>query len=80
MKKFLVFLLVAIIACKAVEEIQEEELIKGVMALYNKLVALGVINILKSILKKSGRSAAKSACCSYAPELCNYCGAVLGKL
>ena len=80
MKKFLALLLIAIIACKAAEEIQEEELIKSVQKLYNLLKQLGVINIIKYILKNSGRSAAKNACCSYAPELCNYCGGVLSKL
>ena len=38
MKKFLVLLLIAIIACKTAEEIEiEEELIKSAQDLYNKL-------------------------------------------
>ena len=80
MKKFLVILLIAIIACKTAEDIETEELIKSAQDLYNKLkkISGAIANIKKAL--KSGVSAAKNLCCSYVPSLCSFCSAVLNML
>ena len=82
MKKFLVLLLIAIIACKTAEEIEiEEELIKSAQDLYNKLKKIsGAIDAIKRALKNSGKAAAKSLCCTYVPSMCSFCGTVLNML
>ena len=80
MKKFLVILLIAIIACKTVEEEALEQIMNGVKELYNKLKADGTLGRIAEILKTVGKAAAEMACCTYAPEFCILCGALLGLL
>ena len=80
MKKFLVFFLIAIIACKTVEEMQAEVIVNGIKEIYDKLKAMGVIDAILNVLKTAGKIAAEAACCTYAPEFCSVCGIIIGML
>ena len=80
MQKFLVFLLIAIIACKTAEEIQAEEIVNGIKEIYEKLKKAGVIDAILSVLKTAGKVAAEAACCTYAPEFCSVCGIIIGMI
>ena len=73
MKKFLTFLLIAIIACKTVKEMEDEELIKGKFDEAIKRLKKIRLDILIEY-KKFGDKAAEQFCCSMLPDICPLCG------
>ena len=77
MKKFLAILLIAIIACETVEQKELEEALKNVWDLLKKLKAEGKLDPIINALKTAGKIAAEALCCTYAPEFCGLCSALL---
>ena len=76
MKKFLAFLLIAIIACKTVKEMEDEEPMKSVIdAIIKKMDK----NILATIIdaKAIGLDAAERVCCTLLPDICSLCGLIV---
>ena len=73
MKKFLAFLLIAIIACKTVKEMEDEELIKDILDKAIKRLKKIRLYILIEY-KKFGDKAAEQVCCSMLPDICYLCG------
>ena len=72
MKKFLAFLLIAIIACKTVKEMEGEEPMKSMIdALIKSLDAAILGPIIDA--KKFGEKAAEQVCCSMLPDICYLC-------
>ena len=79
MKKFLAFLLIAIIACKTVKEMEDEELIKGIIDIIKK-ISKEVLNSILQTLKTLGKKAAEKVCCSLVPDYCSFCGLIVEML
>ena len=79
MKKFLTFLLIAIIACKTVKEMEGEEPMKSMIdALIKSLDAAILGPIIDA--KKFGEKAAEQTCCTLIPDVCSLCGLIVKKL
>ena len=80
MRKFLAFFLIALVACTAVEE----DILQGwwdkVIELYNKLKAMGIIDMIVNALRTYGVPYAKQLCCNKLPDWCSFCEAVLNLL
>ena len=76
MKKFLTFLLIAIITCKTVKEMEDEELIKGIVS---KIIKSLAEPVLKAIIeaKSLGEKAAEKVCCTLVPVVCSLCGLIV---
>ena len=76
MKKFLTFLLIAIITCKTVKEMEDEELIKGIIDIIKK-ISKEVLNSILQTLKTLGEKAAEKVCCTLVPDVCSLCGLIV---
>ena len=77
MKKFLAFLLIAIIACKTVKEMEDEELIKGVIDKIIKSLDKAILDPILQTLKTLGEKAAEKVCCTLVPDVCSLCGLIV---
>ncbi len=79
MKKFLAILLIAIIACKTVKEMEDEEPMKSIIdkiiKSYGKAILLPIIEA-----KKFGEIVAKQTCCTLIPDVCSLCDLIVKKL
>ena len=81
MKKFLVILLIAVIACEAVEQDFDLEswwskvwkkITGAVKKAWNWLTSSGVLNTIKSVLLSAGKAAAIALCSTYfTPAVCS---------
>ena len=79
MKKFLAFLLIAIIACKTVKEMEDEEPMKSII---DKIIKSLDKAILGPIIeaKKFGEKVAEQTCCTLIPDVCSLCGLIVKHL
>ena len=86
MKKFLAFLLIAIVACEVVDDIDLEGFLGGLWdkltgaakKAYEWLKSHGVLDQIKNALKAAGKAAAIAICSAYLdPAICS---AVIGVL
>jgi len=78
MRKYLAFLLIAVIACSTFDEDMNsywntDKIIKYYQMLKDK----GILDIIINILKNQGFSAAKQACCRYIKHYCEACQEIL---
>ena len=83
MKKFLILLLISIIACEVVEEYNIlREIALSLKDLYNYLYTHGFIKIIKDKLFSVGKKAAIKLCCTFTPtdDDCNKCTSIIGMI
>ena len=79
MKKFLAFLLIAIIACKTVKEMEGEEPMKSMIDILIKSLDKAILAPIIEALK-FGEKAAEQVCCTVLPDICSLCGLIVKKL
>ena len=79
MKKFLAFLLIAIIACKTVKEMEDEEPMKTAI---DTIIKIMDKKILATIIdaKAIGLNAAEQVCCTLLPDICSLCRIIVKHL
>ena len=79
MKKFLAFLLIAIIACKTVKEMEDEEPMKSIIDTIIKSIDKAILlPIIEA--KKFGEKVAEQTCCTLIPDVCSLCGLIVKHL
>ena len=79
MKKFLTFLLIAIIACKTVKEMEDEEPMKSIIDNIIKTTKKATLAPIIEALK-FGEKAAEQVCCTVLPDICSLCGIIVKHL